>query len=510
VRHPFLLSLERIEVVDGRLLVVTELADGSLKDRFDECRKRALPGIPRDELIRYLRDAADALDFMITTHALGHLDIKPENLLLLAGHVKVADFGLVKDVRQSQASLVGGMTPLYAAPEVFRGLPGPHSDQYSLAVLYQEMQNGTLPFAGGNAAELTLQHLNAEPDLSSLPDGDRYVVSRALAKDPSHRYPSCRAFVDALASVNDALSPECTANNGSRQSSFTGRQASFNDAAASTAGQASVSSCPTDVFEVDEADSALDTARMYIDVPQRSAQMHDLPPLALDVRAAQPAPTLVIGIGGTAARVLGHLRSMLCEQFGNPTSLPAIQLLLVDTDSRTVSESTRRDGACLSPDETLALPLERPQHYREQSQQLLRWLSRRWLYNIPRSLRTEGLRPLGRLALTDHARQAGQRIRRGITQATDAEAVSASNRTVGASLRRRVDLRRHGRRHVAGPGLRGAGNSRKDRPGPHEHHGPCASLHRRRCAPKRAGPSQRLFLAYRATALSAADRCLPG
>ena len=70
VRHPFLLSLERIEVVDGRLLVVTELADESIKDRFEVCRREGLRGIPRDELIRYLRDTADALDFMGETHAL--------------------------------------------------------------------------------------------------------------------------------------------------------------------------------------------------------------------------------------------------------------------------------------------------------------------------------------------------------------------------------------------------------------------------------------------------------
>jgi serine/threonine protein kinase len=142
VRHPFLLSLERIEVVGGRLLVVTELADGSIKDRFELCRGQGLPGIPRDELVGYLRDAADALDFVGQAHALQHLDIKPENLLVLAGHVKVADFGLVKDVRQSQASLVGGMTPRYAAPEVFRGIPSSHSDQYSLGILYQEMLRG--------------------------------------------------------------------------------------------------------------------------------------------------------------------------------------------------------------------------------------------------------------------------------------------------------------------------------------------------------------------------------
>ena len=164
VRHPFLLSLERIEVVDGRLLVVTELADGSVKDRFDACRREGLAGIPRDELLRisarrgrrarlHGRDARAA--------APRHQAGKPA----AAGrHVKVADFGLVKDVRQSQASLVGGMTPLYAAPEVFRGTPSRQSDQYSLAIVYQEMLTGTLPFAGGNAAELTLQHLNDEPE----------------------------------------------------------------------------------------------------------------------------------------------------------------------------------------------------------------------------------------------------------------------------------------------------------------------------------------------------------
>src|SRR5262245_664493 len=55
VRHPFLLSLERIEVVDGQLLVVTELADMSLKDRFEQVK--ADGGIPRDELMGYMRDA---------------------------------------------------------------------------------------------------------------------------------------------------------------------------------------------------------------------------------------------------------------------------------------------------------------------------------------------------------------------------------------------------------------------------------------------------------------------
>ena len=201
VRHPFILSLERIEVVEGRLAIVSELADGSLRDRFHQCLEQGLPGIPREELVGYLADAADALDYLGENHDLAHLDIKPENLLLVAGHVKVADFGLVKSISAAaQASMVAGMTPTYAAPEIYQGTPTRKSDQYSLAILYQEMLNGTLPFAGESCAELTMQHVNNDPDLSSLEESDRFVLSRALAKDPEYRYDTAREMVAALRS----------------------------------------------------------------------------------------------------------------------------------------------------------------------------------------------------------------------------------------------------------------------------------------------------------------------
>src|SRR5262249_24411412 len=186
-------------------VIVTELADGSLKDRFDECRTQGLAGVPRAELLDYLSDAADALDFLSHKHSLQHLDVKPENLLLHAEHVKVADFGLVKDVGKSQASLVGGLTPLYSAPEVFQGSPSVHSDQYSLAVLYQEMLTGVLPFPGVTAAELTMQHLDEEPDLSPLPTADRYLLSRALAKEPTQRYACCSDLIAGLMAADNAV-----------------------------------------------------------------------------------------------------------------------------------------------------------------------------------------------------------------------------------------------------------------------------------------------------------------
>src|SRR5439155_26202217 len=56
VRHPFVLSLERIEVADGELLIVMELADKSLHDLFMECQTAGLVGIRRDSLLRYVSD----------------------------------------------------------------------------------------------------------------------------------------------------------------------------------------------------------------------------------------------------------------------------------------------------------------------------------------------------------------------------------------------------------------------------------------------------------------------
>src|SRR5438132_11563236 len=59
IRHPFLLSMERVEIVDGDLIIVTELADRNLSDLVAEYRQNGLPGIPRADLLGYLREAAE-------------------------------------------------------------------------------------------------------------------------------------------------------------------------------------------------------------------------------------------------------------------------------------------------------------------------------------------------------------------------------------------------------------------------------------------------------------------
>ena len=147
IRHPFLLSMDRVE--RGRRRAGHRHGAGRPEPPPavpDSASRTGLPGIPRDELLGYLREAAEVLDLLNLQHGLQHLDVKPHNLFLVSSHVKVADFGLVNSLAARQraaASRSGAVTPLYAAPEDVPGQrSAAHSDQYSLAVVYQELLTG--------------------------------------------------------------------------------------------------------------------------------------------------------------------------------------------------------------------------------------------------------------------------------------------------------------------------------------------------------------------------------
>jgi serine/threonine protein kinase len=199
IRHPYLLCLERVELVRNELVMVMALADRQLGDRLQECQQSGLAGIPRDELLGYLLEAAEALDVIGTQHGLQHLDVKPANLFLTAGHVQVGDYGLVSKL---DLGAVGektrGLTPKYAAPEVLKGQVHTQSDQYSLALVYYELLTGKFPYSAKTSQQIVIQHASAAPDLTHLPEEDWRPVSTALAKAPGDRFPSCRAFVRAL------------------------------------------------------------------------------------------------------------------------------------------------------------------------------------------------------------------------------------------------------------------------------------------------------------------------
>src|SRR4029077_10772605 len=123
---------------------------------------------------------------------------KPQNLFLVSNHVKVGDFGLAKLLEGVRATVTGGGTPVYAAPETFEGYVSRFSDQYSLAIVFQELLTGTRPFNGSNTRQLLMQHINGIPELQALPPADRAIIGRALSKKPDERWPTCSEMVRAL------------------------------------------------------------------------------------------------------------------------------------------------------------------------------------------------------------------------------------------------------------------------------------------------------------------------
>jgi serine/threonine protein kinase len=117
----------------------------------------------------------------------------------MGGSVKVADFGLAKLTTHTTTAHTGG-TYLYMAPECFNDRAARQTDQYSLAITYCELRGGRVPFTG-TPQKIMSGHLQGEPDLSMIPEGERPVVLRALDKDPRKRWRTCTEFVEVLAAA---------------------------------------------------------------------------------------------------------------------------------------------------------------------------------------------------------------------------------------------------------------------------------------------------------------------
>ena len=186
---------------DGRPYIVMEYLSGGTLDQI--LRKGGAQ--PAERVFTWLEEAARALD---VAHREGvvHRDVKPANLMLdREGHVHVADFGIASAAGMDSLTMTGTVlgTAGYLSPEQAQGeRAGPASDRYALAVVAWELLTGRRPYEADSPTAEAAAHVHSPIpsvcDRSSLPCELDPVFERALAKDPSERYPTGGEFVAAL------------------------------------------------------------------------------------------------------------------------------------------------------------------------------------------------------------------------------------------------------------------------------------------------------------------------
>jgi WD40 repeat protein len=222
IRHPHLLSIFGFWIIEEHLWIAFELAEMN----FLEYVKKNKPS--ENEILSMFTDAAEALNFLNQkrhlledgeTVSILHRDIKPQNMLIVGGALKLGDFGLARILDEETNQHSGCMTPSYSPPEFFQEKMSATSDQYSLAITYCQIKGGALPFTG-NAAEIMAGHCNRQPDLSMIPIHQRWVVAKALDKNPLKRWESCSEFISQIKLANST--PAKTPTRLNRRSIFLG------------------------------------------------------------------------------------------------------------------------------------------------------------------------------------------------------------------------------------------------------------------------------------------------
>ena len=188
----------------GYLIVMGYADGGSYADWFAEKPKSLA------EVCDVLRPIADALDF---AHKFGviHRDVKPENMMFTQlNGIRVSwliDFGIAANLRTATKATQGQFsqsgTESYMAPEQkTRQLQTGQTDEYSLAMVALEFLTGSLS---------PLSALLLSPEIQP-------IVVKALAPEPSARYATCRAFIDALASAGTTFPASSIRKDGSSPS----------------------------------------------------------------------------------------------------------------------------------------------------------------------------------------------------------------------------------------------------------------------------------------------------
>ncbi len=210
LNHPNIVHIYTLGSGEGLRFIAMEYVQGTNLREY--LLRKGPPDLP--QALSIIRQAGAAVGAAGEV-GLVHRDIKPENLLLTRkGQVKVADFGLCRDLDDDRHHVtqpgVAMGTPLYMSPEQSRGRAMDHrSDLYSLGVTCYQMLAGHPPFRAETALALAMKHVSEIPvDLAvhrpDLPPELTRLVMKLMAKAPADRHQSAAEMLRDLSRIREA------------------------------------------------------------------------------------------------------------------------------------------------------------------------------------------------------------------------------------------------------------------------------------------------------------------
>jgi serine/threonine protein kinase len=237
LRHPYLVPIFEVRLLsrttaalsnNSEAYLVMDYIEGLLLTEYLQTPNQTHKMLSPAEIMQILAPIGEAID-SIHQQGIIHSLITPSSILLSKssqsnsplGEPKLIDLGRhnTYDPHQLSPREVG-----YIAPEIIQGeTNNVRSDLYSLGIILYEMSTGTLPFRGATTDDVISQQLNAMPPSPvllnpSIGPGLTAVMMRALAKDPSGRFPSASAMIHALGRAFQMPMPQLSDQTNSEKS----------------------------------------------------------------------------------------------------------------------------------------------------------------------------------------------------------------------------------------------------------------------------------------------------